>query len=76
MTALEMTKDSRKLNGGSRKCQTTCHFNFESLPSAHVILISCCQEFLFFFSFFFPLFLGSYYNYNILKNVGVIIIEK
>ena len=68
-----------KLNGGSWKCQTIFHFNFQSLP--HVIMIwmyhlSCSLSYsffvnvFFFFFFSFSLFLGSRYNYNILKKCG------
>ena len=64
VTALEMTKDSGKLNGGSWECQTTCHFYFESLPSAHDILICWGQQILVLFSSsFFIVFRFMYYYY-------------
>ena len=71
--ALEMTKDSGKLKVGVKGVTVICHFNFESLPTWVYIVFS---PFLFvvLFFFFFSLFLGSYYNYNILKNVVIIII--
>ena len=59
-----MTKDSGKLNGGSWECQTTCHFYFESLPSAHDILICWGQQILVLFSSsFFIVFRFMYYYY-------------